>query len=224
DGAGTAELGKPAACVVGLDHDRPSVETARRRHASSHLEFRLADLAQPWPVGDADVVVAFQIIEHFEDDDAFVRHALAALRPGGKLVITTPNRLRSFSENPYHVREYTHRELAKLLERHGRIIDFRGVFGNELVEAFDERRREQVQKWLRLDPLRLRDRLPRTVVQAGFATLSTLVRRRASSEADLVRPITADDFEVRAGDLDDCLDLFVVVERGADPLEGAGPR
>ncbi|MDX1620158.1 MAG: class I SAM-dependent methyltransferase [Nitriliruptorales bacterium] len=214
DGEGTSLLAGAASHVTGLDHHQPSVELARERYGNGSTEFRVADLSVPWPVEAMDVVVAFQIIEHFDDDDAFVRNALGALRPGGRAIITTPNRLRSFSENPYHVREYTAGELAELLHRHGELVELMGVFGNERVEAFDERRQAQVEKWLRLDPLRLRDRLPRPVVERAFAILSGVVRRgaqRDTSERDA--PITVDDFEVREGDLDTCLDLFAVVEK-----------
>lgn len=212
DGDGAALLARTAERVVGLDHHRGVLEQARRDHPE--VTFVEADLDQPWPVADADLVVALQVVEHFEDDDAFVQRALAAVRPGGTVLLTTPNRLRSFSENPYHVREYTAAELRTLLERHGADVQLHGVFGNERVAAFDERRRAAVAWWLRLDPLRLRERLPPAVVERAFALLSTLVRRRAS-ERGTSEPITVDDFEVRAGDLDTCLDLVAMVRRPA---------
>lgn len=216
DGAGTALLARSAARVIGLDHHAPSVARATRDHGGSDVEFRVADLAAPWPAEAADVVVAFQILEHFEDDAAFVRHALQAVRPGGTVVLTTPNRLQSFSENPYHVREYAPDELQRLLAAQAETVELQGVFGNDRVAAFDARRKAQVEKWLRMDPWHLRDRLPRPVVEAAFAGLSTLVRRRASGGARTEDPITVDDFEVRDGPLEESLDLFAVVTRGAD--------
>lgn len=212
DGEGTVVLADAATRVIGLDHHGESVTEATRRHGHrGDVEFRVADLAAPWPVSDADAVVAFQIIEHFDDDDAFVRHALDTVRPGGTVVITTPNRAMSFSENPHHVREYLADELRALLERHSDDVQVRGVFGNAKVTAFDERRRAEVERWLRLDPWRLRDRLPRRLVETVFAALSTVVRRRASDDAGAAEPITVDDFEVRDGDLGACLDFFAIV-------------
>lgn len=213
DGEGAAAFARSASRVIGLDHHEGAVVEATRRHGSPSVEFRRADLAAPWPVEDADTVVALQVIEHLEDDDAFVRHAMAALRPGGRLVLTTPNRLLTFSDNPWHVREYTAAELRDLLERHGE-VELRGVFGNDRVTAFDERRRAEVQRWLRLDPWNLRARLPRAVIDPLFAALSTFVRRRASAGGEVHdAPIAVSDFEVRDGDLDESLDLFAVVRR-----------
>jgi 2-polyprenyl-3-methyl-5-hydroxy-6-metoxy-1,4-benzoquinol methylase len=210
DGEGAALLARRARRVVGLDHDHGAVVQARRDHPE--VVFVEADLAMPWPTVDADVVVALQVIEHFEDDDAFVARALGAVRPGGLVLLTTPNRLQSFSENPYHVREYTAAELSVLLARHGEDVGLQGVFGNAKVAAFDARRRAEVEKWLRLDPLRLRDRLPSVVVERAFAVLSTVVRRGASDGGD-EDPITVDDFEVRDGDLDVALDLVATLRR-----------
>lgn len=223
DGAGTAVLSATAAHVTGLDHHRGSVVAASAAHGGDAVDFVHADLASPWPVEGADVVIAFQIIEHFVDDHAFVVNALAALAPGGVVVITTPNVATGFSENPWHVREYRAEELRAILGAHSDDVEIRGVHGNERVAEFDRRRRDEVDKWLRLDPWRLRDRLPRRVVELVFATLSTVVRRRASSgsrdvgsdtgEGGCAGPITVDDFEVRTGDLHACLDFFAVVRR-----------
>ncbi len=227
DGAGTALLATTAAQVTGLDYHEPSVTAATAAHGGPTVTFLHADLGEPWPVDDADVVVAFQIIEHFEDDDGFVERALASVVPGGRVLITTPNVIHTFSENPYHVREYRPEELEVLLARHSDEVEVLGVYGNDRVTAFDRRRQAEVQRWLRLDPFKLRDRLPRPIVEFAFATLSTLVRRRASATGgagdagagspgtgdNAGSPITVADFDVRAGNLDDCLDFFAIVTR-----------
>ena len=216
DGEGAALLARSARRVVGLDYHRGALEQARQAHPD--VVFVEADLAAPWPVADADMVVTLQVVEHFEDDDAFVERALASVRPGGTVLLTTPNRLQSFSENPHHVREYTAPELQALLERHGDDVQVQGVFGNERVAAFDARRRAEVEKWLRLDPLRLRERLPNWLVERAFGVLSTIVRRGASAggDTDAAAPIRIEDFEVRAADpqeLDEALDLLATVRR-----------
>lgn len=224
DGQGTMVLAASASHVTGLDYHESSVAAANVGLGSSTVDFIHADLATTWPVQDADAVVAFQIIEHFDDDNGFVERALNAVKPGGKVIITTPNIVQTFSENPYHVREYRAEELRTLLTAHSDEVQLLGVFGNQRVAEFDRHRKAEVQRWLRLDPWRLRDRLPRRVVEVAFATLSTLVRRRASAAATSGRtggqpaaqvvaggPITVNDFEIGEGDLDACLDYFAIV-------------
>ena len=55
-----------------------------------------ADLnRQPLPLGDscADLVVSVETIEHLENPRAFVRELARIVRPGGRVVLTTPNQL-----------------------------------------------------------------------------------------------------------------------------------
>lgn len=64
------------------------------------LEFRAADLdAQRLPLGDGetDVTVAVETIEHLENPRAFARELARVTRPGGLVLITTPNQLSALS-------------------------------------------------------------------------------------------------------------------------------
>ena len=63
-------------------------------------EFRAVDLdAADWPIaaGEADVVTAIETIEHLENPWNFVRALVRIARPGGWVVITTPNQLSALS-------------------------------------------------------------------------------------------------------------------------------
>jgi 2-polyprenyl-3-methyl-5-hydroxy-6-metoxy-1,4-benzoquinol methylase len=62
-------------------------------------EFHAADLdAQALPFADAaEVVAAVETIEHLENPRAFVRALARAARPGGWVIVTTPNQLSLLS-------------------------------------------------------------------------------------------------------------------------------
>ncbi len=70
----------------------------------------LADLNRPLPWPDAffDAVFSIEGIEHLENRFAFLREVQRVLRPGGVLVLTTPNivslrsRVRFFASGFYH--------------------------------------------------------------------------------------------------------------------------
>ncbi|MFN5169400.1 MAG: methyltransferase domain-containing protein [Cyclobacteriaceae bacterium] len=51
------------------------------------------DLQQPFPIGDgvADIVISSETIEHLPDQYHFFREAARILKPGGYLLLTTPN-------------------------------------------------------------------------------------------------------------------------------------
>ena len=63
-------------------------------------DFRQVDLdSLSWPIadGDADVVTAVETIEHLENPWAFVRSLTRIVKPGGWVVVTTPNQLSLLS-------------------------------------------------------------------------------------------------------------------------------
>jgi len=47
----------------------------------------------PLPDSAVDVVANFQVIEHLWDQPQFVTECLRVLRPGGLLLLSTPNRI-----------------------------------------------------------------------------------------------------------------------------------
>jgi len=212
EGFGTQLLAEVAADVVGLDYSAEAIAYCRAAWHRPHLTFQQADLTQPGPTfGTFDLVLNFQVVEHIHDPLPFLRRLRALMAPAGQVLLTTPNRLMSFSENPYHVREYTAEELANVLAPVFGRVRILGMHGNETVRAFDRQRAEAVRRILRLDPFGLRHRLPRTVVNFAFARLAVLVRRRAggATGTPTIRP---DDFYVSAEGVAEALDLVAHCE------------
>ena len=69
--------------------------------------FRSGDLNQRLPVddGSADVVVSIETIEHLENPRALFRELVRAARPGGLLLVTTPNQLSLLSKLSFLVKD-----------------------------------------------------------------------------------------------------------------------
>lgn len=123
EGYGAAILRDAGArAVVALEYD----EAAAGHAASAYPDVattRANLAAMPLADGSADAVVSLQVVEHLWDLRGFLRDCARLLRPGGLLVVTTPNR-PVFSPglgrgekptNPFHVEELDDEQLHDLL-------------------------------------------------------------------------------------------------------------
>jgi SAM-dependent methyltransferase len=196
EGYGTARFADVAGRVIGLDYDaRTVIHAGARYREATFVGANLAAL----PVRDAsmDVVAALQVIEHVWDHPQFVRECRRVLRPGGTLLVTTPNRLtfslgRAVPVNPYHTREFTAGELAGLLAA-GRLQDvqLRGLHAGPRLNALDAR-------------------------HGGSFADAQLERPPEQWSVELARDVagvTCADFVVSAENADAALDLLVVARR-----------
>jgi SAM-dependent methyltransferase len=76
----------------------------------------------PLLASSLDLVVAFDVLEHLEDDKAAAAGVFEALRPGGAFLVAVPCDMRLWSQHDVavgHVRRYTRPELLDLLEGAG---------------------------------------------------------------------------------------------------------
>jgi len=138
--------------VLAVDYDAATVAHVRVRYP--RVEVLAANLAS-LPVADSsvDVVVNFQVIEHLWDQPQFITECLRVLRPGGSLLMSTPNRITFTPDsdtpvNPFHTRELNAAELRMLLIDGGfdvrsmsgvfhgpRLIDMDTRHGGSIIDA-----------------------------------------------------------------------------------------
>lgn len=76
----------------------------------------------PFEPGSLDLVVAFDVLEHIEDDKAAATGVFEALKPGGTFLVAVPADPRLWSAHDDavgHVRRYTRETLTELLSSAG---------------------------------------------------------------------------------------------------------
>jgi len=198
EGYGADLFAADAAVVLGLDYDPL---TARHVAATyprvSAARGNLAAL--PLRESGVDVVANLQVIEHLWDQAGFLRESRRVLRPGGRLLVTTPNRItfspgRDTPLNPFHTRELAPSELDSLLREAGFAVEYLGglrhgprlreldaAFGGSVIDA-------QV----------------RVVVDGG---------PWPDALREAVASVTAGDFVLGTTDLESCLDIVAVAGR-----------
>lgn len=207
-GYGTAELAEALPSVVAVDRVAP-LAAAR----ASRARFLRADVgAMPLAPACFDLVVSFQVIEHLDDPRPYLEAMARQLRPGGLALITTPNRLESEGENPFHVHEYEAGELAGLLRGFFGEVEMLGVSAIGAAREIHEARLARIRRIVRLDPLRLRRRIPRWLVEALFARLAVVVRRGIARDQGSMPQLGFDQFPIGPAD-DRCLDLLACCRR-----------
>ncbi|MGH3761614.1 class I SAM-dependent methyltransferase [Actinophytocola sp.] len=198
EGYGAVLLARDARLVAGLDYDPlTAAHVGAAYPAVRAVRGNLAAL--PLQESTVDVVANLQVIEHLWDQAGFLRECSRVLRPGGRLLVTTPNRItfspgRDTPLNPFHTRELAPSELDALLTgagfaveylaglAHGpRLRELDAAFGGSLIDA-------QVR-----------------VAVAGAPWPEDL---RAAVES-----VTAADFVLGTENLESCLDIVAVAER-----------
>jgi SAM-dependent methyltransferase len=199
EGYGADLIADVARRVIGLDYDESAVAHVRARYP--RVDMRHGNLAA-LPLADesVDVVVNFQVIEHLWDQGQFVAECRRVLRPGGLLLMSTPNRI-TFSPgldtpvNPFHTRELNAAELTELLVDAGlRMDSMLGVYHGSRLAELDARHGG-------------------SIIDAQIARALADAPWPAELLAD-VESVTVDDFELTdARDIDDSLDLVAIAVR-----------
>jgi SAM-dependent methyltransferase len=121
EGYGSNLLQQVAARVTGVDIDPTAVGHAAAKYGRPNLTF-LQGSCDAIPLADKafDVVVSFETLEHHAKHTEMLSEIRRVLKPGGLLLISTPDRV-NYSEqpgytNPFHVKELTRAEFRSLLE------------------------------------------------------------------------------------------------------------
>jgi SAM-dependent methyltransferase len=128
-GYGVRMLQQAECRVIGVDLD-PNVTSVQLDEPSDGARLLCADVTSPGlidVIGEprADVVASMETIEHLEDYFTFIENTIKLLRPGGTVVIGTPNRTMTYERypgrrhmDPSHVQEFTPISLSATLENY----------------------------------------------------------------------------------------------------------
>lgn len=109
--------------VLATEYLPAGVEIARARGLDA-IQADARDL--PVESGSYDMVVAFDVLEHIEEDNVAAAEMFRVLRPGGTALIAVPAGMDLWSAHDVaagHFRRYTRQTLAEVVEKAGLHVD-----------------------------------------------------------------------------------------------------
>jgi len=160
-----------------------------------------------------DFVVTFQVIEHIQNDELFLKEIKRVLKPGGKLIMTTPNILMSLTRNPWHIREYTPDQMGNIVKSVFSNFEMKGVFGNEKVMGYYQKNKESVERITKWDILNMQYWLPSWMLQIPYDILNRFNRHSLQDNNEgIVNTVEYTDYFIDTSS-DKCLDHFVIATK-----------
>jgi SAM-dependent methyltransferase len=191
--------------TVGIDVDPAALGGQGR-------ETVVADMRSlPFPGDSFDGAIAVHSIEHVPDPERALAEMARVLKPGGAVVLVTPNRL-TFARpdeiiDPYHYVEYDPAQLAALCRGFFGSVRMAGIFGSARYRELVRGEHAKLDALLGRDPLRVRRLIPRRARQRLYDW--RLSRERAEPDPG-ASAITVSDFTLETAELDRSLDVVAV--------------
>jgi SAM-dependent methyltransferase len=130
-GALLRELAQRGHDCVGLETSPDAVEVAGQMLAD-FPKARVLAQAEPGWEESFDLLMAFEVLEHIEDDRGALKDWVRWLRPGGKVILSMPAHMAMWSQRDAwagHYRRYGRDEMVRLAEAAGLKIDKLECYG-----------------------------------------------------------------------------------------------
>jgi 2-polyprenyl-3-methyl-5-hydroxy-6-metoxy-1,4-benzoquinol methylase len=130
----------PQARVVGLDLEEESIQAAWVEHSAPNLTFQIMRGAElPFAAGEFDLASAIEVLEHVPDPELTLselvrcaqRHVLVSVphEPIWRILnMARGAYVRELGNTPGHINHFSKRSFARLLARHGEVVEMRSPF------------------------------------------------------------------------------------------------
>ena len=130
-GALLRELAQRGHECVGLETSPDAVEVAGQMLAGFPKARVLAKGEPDWE-GTFDLLMAFEVLEHIEDDHAALREWVRWLKPGGKVILSMPAHMAMWSQRDAwagHYRRYGQEDMINLAKAAGLKVEKLECYG-----------------------------------------------------------------------------------------------
>ena len=213
EGFGIMELAPKAEHYIAVDKYETFI--SKELQANNKITFIQTEVPPLKEIEDnsVDFVVTFQVIEHIKDDEQFLHEIHRVLKPGGKVILTTPNIMMSITRSPWHTREYTPEQMGEILESSFDNFELKGVFGNKKVMDYYNKNKESVRKITRFDILNMQYWLPRWMLEIPYDILNRFNRQNLQDDnEEMVNTVVHTDYSISESN-NECLDHFCIATK-----------
>jgi 2-polyprenyl-3-methyl-5-hydroxy-6-metoxy-1,4-benzoquinol methylase len=133
-------LAMPDRRIVGIDLEEESIQAGWARRQAANLEYRTMPADDlPFATGEFDLATAIEVLEHVPDPErTLAEMARCAER---HLLVSVPREplwralnmargayIGQFGNTPGHLNHWSKRSFARMLSRHGQIVELRSPF------------------------------------------------------------------------------------------------
>ena len=213
EGYGMEELAKYSTRYIGVDKFETNIPKSVKDNNDVVFHKMEIPPLNNIEANSIDFVVTFQVIEHIEDDNYFLKEIYRVLKPGGKLLLTTPNKLMSLSRNPWHIREYDPTEMKNIIRKFFHQFEIKGVFGNQVIMDYYNKNKESVERITKFDIFNLQYNLPRWILKIPYDILNRFNRKKLRSDnTKMVSSVKVSDYSIKDS-VDNCLDYFCIATK-----------
>lgn len=131
----------------GVDINEKLIQYAKINYSSESINYLVGDICTFSSNKKYDMISCFETIEHVKNYEAAIQNMHSLLKPGGLLIISSPNRtvtspnaltINDKPSNEFHTQEFIPGELLSILNKNGFAADRNQLYG--------QRQREKVYR------------------------------------------------------------------------------
>ncbi len=218
EGYGTFFLSKHAKKVTGIDVDEDSILDARKKYEGNNCSFQKYDgFTIPFDDSSFDLIVSFQVIEHVQNVDRYLKEIKRVLKPGGTFLLTTPNRHYRLKPgqkpwNSFHLREYLPEELEKELKN---IFDDAKIIGIRAQDEIQKIEFERVKKYRDAPSFSLKKLIPESLKKWIAHRISRLKKNKPNNSQNAFMDLysTKDFYTISSNLKEESIDLLGICKK-----------
>ncbi|MBU0923017.1 class I SAM-dependent methyltransferase [Patescibacteria group bacterium] len=209
-GYGSAVLGEKYE-VTAIDNNNEAIEYANKHYSKKARFLKANATTLPFEDSKFDAACSFEVIEHLKDTHKFMKEVHRVLRPGGKFILSTPNKFFHSTgdklKSPYHIKEYTAEELGHLLNKYFKTVGIKSQTKSKRAKTAlkdfmaSQKARE---RFVVSDILRIRKIIPQAFKEKVWKCLGGLFGRKSQENLE------TRDFPIKPGNLSKA-EYFVAV-------------